>query len=48
MEVIAAVLRSESRKILNFEIAGLFQIVIVGDKVGILLAPGARREQKRK
>jgi hypothetical protein len=45
MEVIATVLRAERRKIFDLEIARLFKIVVIGDKVGALLRLGSRRDK---
>src|SRR5712672_3699523 len=46
MKVIAAMLGPESRKVFDLKIAGLFQIVIVGNKIGAFLAPcGGRGKQ---
>jgi hypothetical protein len=38
MKVIAAMLGPESRKVFDLKVAGLFQIVIVGNKIGAFLA----------
>src|SRR5712671_1394041 len=46
MKVIAAMLGPESRKVFDLKVAGLFQIVIVGNKIGAFLAPcGGRGKQ---
>src|SRR5712671_141384 len=46
MEIITAMLGPESRKVFDLKIAGLFQIVIVGNKIGAFLAPcGGRGKQ---
>ena len=39
MEVVAAALRAEGGEVFDFEAAGLFQVVVVGDDVGALLRP---------
>src|SRR6267378_6396109 len=39
MEIITAMLGPERRKVFDLKIAGLFQIVIVGNKIGAFLAP---------
>src|SRR5260370_5738543 len=43
MKVIAAMLVPESRKVFDLKVAGLFQIVIVGNKIGAFLASCAGR-----
>src|SRR5882724_897166 len=43
MEIIAAMLGPESRKVFDLKVAGLFQIVIVGNKIGAFLAPCRER-----
>src|SRR5882762_6079171 len=43
MKVIAAMLGPESRKVFDLKIAGLFQIVIVGNKIGAFLTPSGER-----
>jgi len=51
VEVVACALGAEGGKILDFEMAGLLQIVVVGHDVGILLSERRRSEggeRKRK
>jgi hypothetical protein len=43
MEIVTGALRAKSREIFDFKITGLFQIVVVGDDVRILLALDFRR-----
>src|SRR5882757_3589643 len=46
MEIITAMLGPESRKVFDLQIAGLFQIVVVGNKIGAFLAScGGRGKQ---
>src|SRR5712672_3970043 len=46
MEIIAAMLGPERRKVFDLKIAGFFKIVVVGDKIGAFLAPcGGRGKQ---
>jgi hypothetical protein len=46
MEVVAKALSAEGREILDLEVAGLLEIVIIGDKVRVLLGKGWRKERR--
>src|SRR4029077_4579552 len=55
VEVVAGALRAEGGKIFDFQIAGLFKVVIIGNDIGALLsasgqrkATSKRQEQKKK
>src|SRR5260370_19556294 len=47
MEVVAASLGAHGGEILDLEVAGFFEIVVVGDKVRILLSQGSQRRENR-
>src|SRR5260370_35982015 len=47
VEVVAASLSAESGKILDLQVAGLFEIVVIGNKVRVLLGQGRRRRENR-
>ncbi len=48
VKVIPAMLGAESRKVFDLQIARFFEVMVVGDKVGAFLAPGARGKKQRK
>jgi len=47
VEAVADSLGAVCGEILDFEVAGLFEIVIIGDKVRALLGKGRRGKEKR-
>src|SRR5260370_24399714 len=48
VEVVAASLSAESGKILDLQVAGLFEIVVIGNKVRVLLREGWSWSENRK
>jgi hypothetical protein len=48
MEVIPASLRPKCGEILDLQVAGLFEIVVISDKVRVLLRKGWGWSEKRK
>jgi hypothetical protein len=47
VEVVAASLGAKCGEILDLEVARLFEIVIIGNKVRVLLGKGRRRKENR-
>jgi len=47
VEVVAAALRAEGREVFDFEVAGFFQVVIVGDDVRTLLRGGVQHAEQQ-
>src|SRR5450755_1929388 len=45
MEVVAAALGAEGGEVFNLEVAGFFEVMIVGDDVGIFLSAGSRNDE---
>src|SRR5450432_388580 len=45
MEVVATALGAEGGEVFNLEVAGFFEVVIVGDDVGIFLGAGSRSDK---
>jgi hypothetical protein len=48
MEVISSALSAKGRKVFDFEVAGLFEIVVIGNDVRVFLGLGIARKKKRK
>jgi hypothetical protein len=48
VEVIAGALRAKGGEVFDFEVAGLFEIVVIGDDVRAFLGKGRPREENEK